>query len=365
VLDGLDEASKTVFTWSVASLSENYLTLSRMERLEAIGLAATESGRPIHVLEKDIWVVWALDGLSRSQFGEHLVLKGGASLSKGYNIIRRLSNDVDVIYDIRQVVPDLAGDDPIPRTNRQAEKWTRKIDQKLAVSVQSKALSIIKKHIEETTVHATATAVDDKIYIDYDSLTKGAGHVYPRVIIEFRAHSTGEPSEKRTITCDAAIRVPNLRFPSATLNAMLPKRTFWEKALVMHVYCTFWEKATAMDVFRARGRQGDRHSLHWHDLMRLDEAGYAKAALEDRGLANSVAAFKARFFRANDSVGNPIDFDKAVSGNLKLVPYGGALEALEAGYKMMSDDGILLDDAEPFSIVIERCVGIEKRANSR
>ena len=78
-----------------ASLPENYLTLSRAERLESLGVAATQSGRPVYLLEKDIWVVWALDGLSSSQFGEHLVLGGGTSLSKAYNIIRRLSKDID------------------------------------------------------------------------------------------------------------------------------------------------------------------------------------------------------------------------------------------------------------------------------
>ena len=33
-------------------------------------------GRPLHLLEKDIWVVWAIDGLFLSEFGEHLVFKG-------------------------------------------------------------------------------------------------------------------------------------------------------------------------------------------------------------------------------------------------------------------------------------------------
>jgi hypothetical protein len=31
----------------------------------------------------------------------------------------------------------------------------------------------------------------------------------------------------------------------------------------------------------------------------------------------------------------------------------------------MAEDGILLDDAEPFSALIERCAALEKRANAR
>jgi hypothetical protein len=132
---------------------------------------------------------------------------------------------------------------------------------------------------------------------------------------------------------------------------MLPKRTFWEKATAVHVYCL-------------RGNQGDRYSRHWHDVVRLDDAGFAQAAFDDRELAKEVAAHKSKFFRAKDSHGNSIDYGKAVSGGLKLVPDADALKVLEADYTKMADDGILLDDAEPFSKLIERCADLERRANA-
>jgi predicted nucleotidyltransferase component of viral defense system len=68
-------------------MAEDYLTLAREERLEALGVAATKSGRPVHLLEKDIWVVWAIDALFSADFGKHLVFKGGTSLSKAYDVI--------------------------------------------------------------------------------------------------------------------------------------------------------------------------------------------------------------------------------------------------------------------------------------
>jgi hypothetical protein len=76
---------------------------------------------------------------------------------------------------------------------------------------------------------------------------------------------------------------------------MLPKRTFWEKATAVHVYCE-------------SGDQGDRYSRHWHDVVRLDDAGYADAAIEDGELASAVAALKAKFFREKDRNGNYIDY---------------------------------------------------------
>jgi hypothetical protein len=120
----------------------------------------------------------------------------------------------------------------------------------------------------------------------------------------------------------------------------------------MHVYCL-------------QGRvRGERWSRHWHDLVRLDEAGIAARALEDRELALSVARHKAMFFRENDSNRQRIDYHAAVSGNLRLVPAGAAREALARDYATMLPTGMLLDDDEPFDTVMERCAQIEERANA-
>jgi hypothetical protein len=332
-------------------MAENYLTLSREDRLEALGVAATESGRPVHLLEKDIWVVWAIDALFSSELGKHLVFKGGTSLSKAYDVIRRFSEDIDVTYDVRELIPELVGDGaPVPKSNSQAEKWRAAIDEKLAPWVRDKALLAINKHVEATGVDVEVTVEGTNIYIDYDPLAKGTGYVPPRVKLEFGARSTGEPCEEKEITCDAAEHLPDLEFPTAKPKVMLPKRTFWEKATAVHVYC-------------ARGSQGDRYSRHWHDLVRLDDAGYAQAAFDDRALAKEVAEFKGKFFRASDGAGNPIDYSAAVSGALKLVPDAEAFKTLEADYKKMAGDGILLGDVEPFSKLIERCADLQQRAN--
>lgn len=113
-------------------MAEAYLSLSREDRLEALGVAATVAGRPVHLLEKDVWVVWALNGLFSSVLGKHLVFKGGTSLSKAYDVIGRFSEDIDVTYDVRELIPELVGGDaPLPKTNSQADKWRAAIDEKL------------------------------------------------------------------------------------------------------------------------------------------------------------------------------------------------------------------------------------------
>jgi hypothetical protein len=84
-----------------------FFTLPREDQSEALLVAAERSGRPLHLLEKDVWVVWALQHLFTGPHAPHLVFKGGTSLSKAYGVIKRFSEDVDLTYDIRAIAPDL------------------------------------------------------------------------------------------------------------------------------------------------------------------------------------------------------------------------------------------------------------------
>lgn len=44
-------------------MAESWFVLSRDDRVEALEYAAAQSGRPAHLLEKDIWVAWTLSAI--------------------------------------------------------------------------------------------------------------------------------------------------------------------------------------------------------------------------------------------------------------------------------------------------------------
>jgi hypothetical protein len=50
-------------------------------------------------------------------------------------------------------------------------------------------------------------------------------------------------------------------------------------------------------------------------------------------------------------------------GALQLVPNDDALAKLAVDYQHMVDDGLFLDDAEPFDALLERCRAIQQKAN--
>ncbi len=57
-------------------MAEQFLQLSRDDRKDVLAIAGEKAGRPIHLLEKDAWVVWALQTLYGTALGNRLVFKG-------------------------------------------------------------------------------------------------------------------------------------------------------------------------------------------------------------------------------------------------------------------------------------------------
>lgn len=74
-------------------MAEHYFALSKADQAEVLEQAREQTGRPTHLLEKDVWVVWTLGALFQSKLAADLTFKGGTSLSKAYkrhNEVERL-----------------------------------------------------------------------------------------------------------------------------------------------------------------------------------------------------------------------------------------------------------------------------------
>jgi len=334
-------------------MADVFLQLSAQDRRDALGVVADRSGRPTHLLEKDVWVVWTLATLYTAPLGERLVFKGGTSLSKAYKVIRRFSEDVDLTYDIRAIAPDLVGDngEGLPKTRSEEKRWTSEVRRRLPVWVAETVQPVIANALAAEGLAAAIRVEDHKLFIDYEATTTGSGYVAPSVMLEFGARSTGEPASLREVVCDASGLIDGLVFPTARPRVMHAERTFWEKATAIHVFC-----------LQERLR-GDRFARHWHDVARLDEAGLAESAFANRDLANAVARHKAMFFSAKAADLTPVDYGVAVNGGLQLVPVGDGAKALEEDYARMVEDGLLFDDSEPFEVLMVRCADITARAN--
>ena len=321
--------------------------------------AAEKSQRQPHVLEKDIWVVQTMAALFGASSGSDLVLRGGTSLSKAFGILQRFSEDIDVAYDIRALVPDLietadnTGYDPIPPTRSQMAKWSRIIRSRLNDWMDAEALPVVKERMAEAGFRVLRIERQhQEIYIHYRPLFEGHAFIKPQVKIDFSGRTSGVPNSEQPIICDAAKSLPDIAMPATRVAAMAPERTFWEKAMGAHTCC-----------LQERVRS-TRYSRHWHDLICLDQSGYGFQALADPSIAEGVVHHRSVFFRARDAHDEFVDFAKAASGQIRLVPSSALRDELEKDYRLMANSGMLLGEEKSFDQLMEETAALEEKINT-
>ena len=79
---------------------KEFFTLPLEEQQVALSHVATQKGLPLVVVEKDLWVTILLHILFGENGSDGILFKGGTSLSKGFDLIDRFSEDIDVTYSI-------------------------------------------------------------------------------------------------------------------------------------------------------------------------------------------------------------------------------------------------------------------------
>lgn len=337
-------------------MSESWFALSRQDQAEALEVAAASTGRPPHLLEKDTWVVWTLAAIYESALAEKLTFKGGTSLSKVYKIIDRFSEDVDLTYDIREVVPDLLRDgNPIPASSSQAKKITDAVRARLPDWIKNTVQPILETAIQRDGVQATLSLAgkeNEKLILTYTPIKVGTGYAASTIQLEFGGRATGEPHQRHMVACDMAPAIEGISFPTA-------------QPLVMGAERTFWEKATAAHVYSLQGRlRGERYSRHWYDLAAMAKSGHAQTAITDLQLGKDVAEHKSMFFAEKDADKVWIDYMTAVGGAIQLVPEGSALDSLNQDYSAMLEDGLLSSHQPSFAEIIEICSELQKNINT-
>ncbi|MDP3351555.1 MAG: nucleotidyl transferase AbiEii/AbiGii toxin family protein [Hydrogenophaga sp.] len=337
-------------------MAEHYFALSRDDQNEVLEQARAKTGRPSHLLEKDLWVVWTLGALFESPFAADLTFKGGTSLSKAYKIIERFSEDIDLTYDIRKLIADLTGDEYfLPASRSQASKWSKAVRDRLPDWIGSAVQPHLQAALERELIGATleiAGAEHDTLLLHYPAIKQGTGYVSPVITLEFGGRATGEPHGVLPVTCDMAGHVDGVSFPQALPQVMGVARTFWEKATATHVYC-------------AQGRiRGERYARHWHDLAAIMRSEHFDAVIADRAVAREVAEHKSWFFSEKAADNKTINYTFAVLGALRIVPEGAAREALAADYAKMLEDEVMVGDALPFDELMLACAQVQARANA-
>ena len=133
---------------------------------------------PVYI-ENDYWISKILQQLSRSIYANNTVFKGGTSLSKGYGLIKRFSEDVDVAV----LTGELSGNQIKTLITKVCKEMTQGLQEQDVPELTSKGSRYRK------TLYQYPTSVHDPLY----------SFVANRVIVEINSFANPYPYVKRQI----------------------------------------------------------------------------------------------------------------------------------------------------------------------
>ena len=211
---------------------------------ELVEMAAASASIPnAAIVEKDYYVTEALRLITR-EFGDVVIFKGGTSLSKGWKIIDRFSEDIDLYVEpaeseaetlarfeqIAAIVATFPGfTGRLGRTDKGSSSW-----------------------IEEFT---------------YESQVPTLGDIRPVVLLEAGIQSADQPAESRDLTSLLGETLDSQRADSGTddrapfaMRLLHFRRTFVEKLFTLHSRV---ERVVRQD------RDLGRDARHYYDLAML------------------------------------------------------------------------------------------------
>jgi predicted nucleotidyltransferase component of viral defense system len=326
----------------------DFLRLSVQQREEAFRATATRKEIDPFMIEKDFWVVLVLEMLfSKSKLGKYFAFKGGTSLSKAYHLIRRFSEDIDLIIDWRVLGYDV-GEPWVERSKNQQNKFNLEADARAKDYIKQviiPELNDIASTYEVDGIEFTVNELDGMtIDVSYPRLFANT-YSLQTIRLEIGPLAAWSPSSPKEIQAYIFEE-----FPSLTTNAMISiptveaKRTFWEKAVILH------REANRNKI------TGYRYSRHYYDLYKMSESSIKNEAFADMQLLKDVVLFNMKFY----PVGNA-KFEEAVPGTFRILPSKEQIEVLQKDYIDMGE--MFFEEPVTFGEVIERLNNLEQEIN--
>lgn len=212
------------------------------------------------IIEKDYFVTEALR-IIEQEAGSKVIFKGGTSLSKGWGLIERFSEDIDIFLDPSAYEPPLG---------------TNAIDREL-----KRLRDAIGKHPGLTFVPKESQTIggfgrNDRF--EYGQRFAGAGEIRNRVFVEAGTASGNEPTERVNLQSYVGQFLLETGFSLGAddergfeMRLLHFRRTFVEKMFAIHA---------KVEAFKQTGKEIGSYARHYYDLFCLAERPEVLAMLK-------------------------------------------------------------------------------------
>jgi hypothetical protein len=353
----------------------SFISMPDERRKTVCDQAAAQSGLLASSVEKDFWVSWTLRELFRlPEWGGHLTFKGGTSLSKGWKLIERFSEDIDIV-----IGRDALGfdGDKAPGSTTGINERRRRMDALKAAcqkcvneDIQSMLRAVIEKAIPgglEWTLEPDPKDNDNQtLLFKYPTVypdPNADAYLQRRVKIEMGARSDTDPSEEIQIQPLIAEAFPDIS-PDSTfpVHAVSPVRTFWEKAMLLHEETYRPLPKEPGEKGRPKQKKGPKQGMsrHYYDLFRLIKTGVAAKAISDLELFGIIVAHREVYFRWSW-----VDYGTLKPGTLRLIPPDHYLSDWRNDYNDMQEEMFYGDGVPDFDEVLLRVEHFQNQFNEQ
>ncbi|MEN9303384.1 MAG: hypothetical protein RL264_1813 [Bacteroidota bacterium] len=300
-------------------------------------------------VEKDWWVVQALTCIFELENANHLVFKGGTSLSKAWGLIERFSEDVDLAIDraflgytgelSKKEITELRKE----ASNYTAEKFKHELEQKFA-----------EKGFKDLTfklLEATDSDQDPRIIeIYYPNLIQKPIYLDARIQIEIGCRSLKEPFTLKSISSlvDTFYSTKDFTQASIYVPSVNPERTFLEKIFLLHE--EFQRPKEKMRV--------ERLSRHLYDVVTLSKTEFAQKALVDKELYETIVNHRYKFTRIGG-----VDYNLHQPKTINPIPVPEVIEEWEKDYTTMIQQMIYEENPPSFKEIIADLTALKTKIN--
>lgn len=302
-----------------------FLTLTKEQRAAVFERVGASVGLPMQAVEKDFWVTVILQAVFSLPVAQHLIFKGGTSLSKAWGLISRFSEDIDLAVNpmaLRAAEGDLT------------KKQIKKLRKASSLFVSEQLTPMLCAKINEMgmsaflNIEAQPNGEGDntypeprQIYIRYQSVfEKPLTYLRPDVVLEVSARSLIEPAMPTHVSCILADYIPIQSACDAVVHTAIPAKTMVEKMFLLH------------ELFSVpgHGTRAERKSRHLYDLYQMMQQDFAQEAITNDALWESIRHHREVFTSVQG-----VDYSGDVRQRICLLPREDIVAIWQSDYETM------------------------------
>lgn len=322
-----------------------WLQLTDEQRKSVINEAEQISGITAKAIEKDWWVTLVLKALFQSAYKDFMVFKGGTSLSKGWDLIARFSEDIDIALDSKAFGIEYQ-DNPnksfIEKLKRAGCAFTTN---ELRAELEKQLLAL---GVPVNTVTVVAADIPEKfpdtdpqtLFVRYKSLYASNPYLADEVKVEVSVRSAIMPFTRLPLQTLLNKINPKPLYKETPFEANIvePRKTFIEKVFLLH------EEFGKPDKSKIRSQ---RMSRHIYDLHKMSTTTILDEVLKDHELFDCLLQHREWYSRISW-----VDYKGMVHTEISFIPIEGITKEYMNDYTAMSEQMIYEENPPTFDKMI-------------